>query len=130
VKLARTYPDVERLARDLLEDLIDDDDVPVGIGVPSDWSGTDYLQVSCDGTPTLEHPVVAHSTVRVVGWASSTTRAKQLANLALGLLSSHTGDEHIAAIVPLTGVLPARDPDNRGELASVTLRVSVRSTPI
>lgn len=127
MKVAATYEDVERLTRDLLDSLVA---VPVGVGVPSDWSGSDYFQVACDGTPVLEHPVVSHATVRIVAWSTSTTRAKELANLALGLLSAHEGGAGIAAIRPLTGLFPARDPENRGELASVTLRVSVRSSPI
>lgn len=134
MKLARTYPDAERLTKDLLDDLIagHEPDVTVGIGVPSDWTtdSPEHLQVALDGTPALEHPVIAHSTVRIVAWSASTTRSKELANLALGLLCAHAGGDGISAILPLTGIFPARDPDNRGELASVTVRVTVRSTPI
>lgn len=134
MKLAVTYPDVERETRDLLAELIatEEPDITVGIGLPADWTAAspDHLQVSCDGTPLLDHPIVAHSTVRITAWSASTTRAKELANFALGLLCAHAGSDEIAAILARTGVLPARDPDNRGELASVTVRVSVRSIPI
>ncbi len=128
MRLAVVYPDAERLTRDLLEALVVT--IPVGIGVPPEWEGEDYLQVSLDGTPVVEHPIVARATVRIVGWASTTTRAKELANLALGLLCAHDGGDGISDITPLTGVLPARDPDNRGEIASVTVRVSTRSSAL
>lgn len=128
------FPDAEVLTKDLLKDLIEphESEVTVGVGVPANWTkaSPDHLQVSLDGTPIVVRSIVAHSTVRVTAWAKSTTRAKQLANLALGLLSAHGGGSGIAVVLPLTGCFPARDTDTGAELASVTVRVTVRSISI
>lgn len=133
-KLAVTFPDVERLIRDLLEELITphEPDVTVGIGVPTDWTPTspEHLQVVSDGIPERTQPIVAHATVRLVARAASTSRAKAIAALGEGLLLAHKGGGGVSVIRPLAGVLPARDPDTRAEIASVSLRVSVRSQPI
>lgn len=134
MKVRATYPDVERAVVDLLTELVGtiEPDVTVGVGVPADWNveHDPHLQVSCDGTPTLDHPIAAHSTVRIVAWAETTSRAKELANLAHGLIVAHDGAPPIAGVRTLTGLFPARDPETRAELASFTVRVSVRSTPI
>ena len=128
-RLAVTYPDAERLVVDYLAGLLTE---TVGVGVPSSWKkgSDDHLQVQLDGTPRLEHPAIAHATIRLVARSSSTTAAKALAAKAMGLLCAHPGDGEIASTGPYTGVLPARDPDTGAELASVTCRVSLRSTPI
>lgn len=126
-----TYPDVEREVVDLLTDLLDGEDVTVGVGVPDGWTPAtgDHVQVACDGTPEIRHPVRAWPTVRITAWSSTTTEAKRLANLSLGLLCAHEGGAAIGSIKPLTGMLPARDPETRAELASVTVRVTVSTTP-
>lgn len=132
MKLLVAFPDVERLVVDYLSDEMDEPDVTVGVAVPVDWTteSDPHLQVITDGTPSMVPPVIANATVRLLARAASTTEAKRIAAKALGVLSAHPGGEGIAAIVPLTGVLPARDPDTFAELASVTCRVTVRSTPI
>lgn len=135
MKPAVTYPDPERVTVDLLASMLDayEPDVTVGVALPGDWnvdSSQPHVQVVCDGTPRLEHPVVVWPTVRLVAWARTTSRAKALVMLAQGLLCSHTGGADIAAIHPLTGVLPARDTDRRAELASATVSVALRSVPI
>ena len=126
-----TYPDPERAVVDHLIDALADEDVTVGVGVPTDWDKADdpHIQVACDGTPLDEHPVAHRTTIRIVAWSSSTSEAKRLALLAHGhLLGDPTGDIH--SVTPLTGLLPASDPGHDAELASFTVRVRVRSTPI
>jgi hypothetical protein len=134
VKLAVVFPDAERLVRALLADLIaeHEDDVTVGVDVPGDWTPASppHLQVVWDGTPSQVRPVIARCSVRVVARAASTSRAKELAALAEGLLCAYAGGDGIVSIQPLAGVLPARDPDTHAELASITVRVTVRSTSI
>lgn len=135
MKLEVEYPDVERAMRDLLADLVapHEPDVTVGVGVPDGWdplTSDPHLQVACDGTPSQVHPIVAHHTVRVVAWAASPTEAKALAALAQGLLLGVGAQQPIAALLPLTGLLPARDPDTRAELASFTVRATTRSQAI
>lgn len=131
-RLAVQAPDAERLVVDYLEPLIDD--AEVGVQVPAEWesgvSDTPHLQVALDGTPRIDHPVTHHATVRLTARAKSTTEAKELAARAQGLLCAHPGGGGIASTTPLTGVLPARDPQTNAEIASTTTRVIVRSTEI
>lgn len=129
-------PDAEKAVRVLLAELFASEitagDVTVSIGVPVGWTSAspDHLEVAWDGTPTVAWPVSADATIRLVARAGSTSAAKALAAKAQGRLVAHMGDTTIARIRPLTGVLPARDPDTDAELASCTVRVTVRSQPI
>ena len=127
--LAVTIPDVERLVVDWLNPLLTEQ---VGVAVPSTWKPTSppFLQVASDGHPTNSWPVTMTATVRLVARASTTTIAKALAAKAQGLLCSHPGGGGIAGASPLTGPLPARDPETEAELAAVTCSVILRSTPI
>jgi hypothetical protein len=134
VKLAVTYPDAEILAKDYLQDRIAelDEDITVAVGVPDTWTPAhgSHVQVASDGVPREDHPIALHHTIRLVGWSDSTTEAKRIATLAMGLLAAHPGGDGIASTEVFTGPLPARDPDTHAELCAVTLRVPVRSTPI
>lgn len=134
MKLAVTYPDVERLVRVYLRQELTDlgETCTVGIGVPTDWDrdSPEHLQVDLDGTPSGFPPVAVNATVRLVAWAQSTTRAKRLAALAQGLLLAHPGGDGIAVTQFLTGTQPGRDPDSHAEIAATTTRVTVRSQPI
>lgn len=125
------YPDAERAVVDLLGTLLAaaGEGASVGVGVPTGWDPTvdlPHLQVAWDGTPIVEHPIVARCTIRVVARAATTTEAKRLAWLAHGLLLGHGGT--VATFAPLTGPLPARDLDTAAELCSITLRATFRST--
>jgi hypothetical protein len=134
MKLAVTYPDAEKLVKAYLADELDalGETVTVTVGVPASWTPASLsnIQVDSDGVPLLAHPVLAHNTIRLVARAASTTEAKRLAALAQGVLLAHPGGGGIASTRPLTGVLPARDPQTHAELASTTSRVTVRSIPI
>lgn len=127
MKLAVTYPDQERYLIDLLASLLAaETPVPtVGLRLPAGWkSGSvPHVQVTLDGSADL-HPVAERSTMRVVVWAATPTTAKALAQLARGLLLA---EDHIR---PGTGMIPALDPDHNAELASFTVLVTARSTPI
>lgn len=125
-RLLVTYPDVEQAAKDHLKTDLADEDCTVGIGLPTTWTTANdpHVQVACDGTPGDLHPIAQQSTIRVTVWAKSTSEAKRLANLAHGYLLAR------GAYSKLTGLLPAPDPDHKAELASFTVRATVRSTPI
>ena len=131
-----TYEDPERVCVEILKATLSEmpETVGVGISVPKDWKPTGgqtpHLQVVCDGTPRMEHPVFAHATIRIVARANKTTEAKRLAILALGILSAWPGGDGVARIRPLTGVLPARDTETSAEMASVTAQVTLRSTVV
>lgn len=125
MKPVAVYPDIERLVVDHLK-LWLAPDATVGVGVPPGWTltSTPHVSVALDGQ-LIDHPVVAHCTIRCTARAASTTEAKRLATLAQAHLLAVP--DFACGAASLTGVLPARDPDTHAELASVTVRVSVRS---
>lgn len=130
-KTAVTYPDPERVVKDYLDPLIAD--ATVGIGVPSSWTSAsgEHLQVAADGSfLSGTHPVYTEATVRLVAWSDSPTAAKELVQRAQGLLLAHPGTGSISRTRPLTGLVPARDDQTNAEIASVTVRVTLRSVPI
>lgn len=131
MKVRATYPDVEIAVRVYLAAELAEigEQCTVRIGVPSDWTPAagSHLQVNCDGTPTSVPPILVNATIRLTAWAANTTEAKRLATLAQGLLLAHPGGGGIAGTEFLTGVLPARDPDTRAEIASTRTQVTVRS---
>ena len=103
--------------------------VTVGTSIPSTWeprSSASHVQVGHDGTPEVTYPHIWRASVRVTCWASSTTAAKALAGLCEALLLSHGGGAGVVNIKSLTGVLPTRDPDTGAQLASISVRVSLR----
>lgn len=125
MKPVAVYPDAERLVVDFLRPLFSGA-ATVGVGVPNGWTpaAVPHVSVAQDGQ-LLDHPVVAHCTIRCTARAASTTQAKRLATLAQAHLLAVP--DFACGAASLTGVLPARDPDTHAELASVTVRVSVRS---
>lgn len=128
-KLLVTFPDAERLVLEHLEPLLAED---VGIKVPADWKpgSTNHLQVVLDGTPVVHRFVAQLATIRLTARCATPTEAKALAQLGLAYLVAGGWPDGITNAVPLTGPLPARDPQTLAELASVTARVTVRSTPV
>lgn len=129
MKVAARPRDVERLVVDFLIDALADQDCTVSVGVPADWTPADiaHVEVVSDGEPLQAWPIVMYATIRLVARSGSTTEAKALCGLAFGLLCAHNGDGVIVGTRPLTGVLPARDPETNAELASATVRVTVRT---
>lgn len=132
-KPAVIIPDVERIVVDHLVTICAGripSGATIGIGVPTGWVASQplHVQVAWDGTPVMTWPIVVRATVRIVVHAGSPTTAKRYATLVMGLLCADTSTAF--SVQPLTGVMPARDIDTAAELASFTLRVSVRTTPI
>lgn len=128
--LLRTFPDPERVVRDYLDTVLTE---TVGVGVPTNWvkgSSDPHVQTSLDGMFMASWPVAGEATIRLVAWATSPTAAKELAQRAQGYLLAHDGTGQIARTRPLTGLLPARDEQTGAEIASVTVRVTLRSIPI
>lgn len=135
-----TYPDPEHLVVDVLAAALADEDCTVGVGLPDGWqidrtapenTSPPHVQVALDGTPVDEHPVALRCTIRITAWADNPTPAKALVLLAHGhLLATAGNDDGLSTVSPLTGPLPAHDDDHDADLASCTLRVRVRSTPI
>ncbi len=130
-----SYPDPEPVVVGMLEGGMADigEDLTVDIGVPPGWdrkTSKPHLQVDLDGTPVVEAPIRAFSTVRVVAWAATTGEAKRIAAVAHGWLLANSGRGGTDSISHLTGVAPAHDPKTKAELAAVTLRVGMRSVEI
>ena len=137
MKLELEFPDVEIPVQTYLRERMSDlgENVTVGVNVPASWSQLNpnqrpHIQVANDGTPIVLHNLAAFVTVRLTAWAVTSAEAKRLAARAQGLLCGHPGGEVIRGARPLTGVLPARDPDTHAEIASTTSRVTIRSAPI
>lgn len=125
------HADPEPLVVDYLAANLDD---TVGVGPPPDGWNVDtsetYLGVFWDGTPRTDRYVAQHATIRLTAFGKHTGPVKAAALEAQAHLSAHPGSEEIAAITPLTGVLPAYDDDLRAEMASFTVRVTTRTTPL
>jgi len=113
---------VDHLAADL-DDLAEA--ATVAVGIPSHWTVEDdpHLQVAVDGTAD-DHPIAQRHTLRVTARARDATEAKRVAQLAHGLLLARHQYR------PLTGLFTTDDPDSGAQLASFTVRATVRSTPI
>lgn len=94
----------------------------------SGLSGTTWLQVESDGTPSADgyHEWV---TVRVVFHAPPGRRsdAKEGAALAAGLLGIHPGNERVAGTKQLLGrSRPTIDPTTKNVMCWFTFRVTMR----
>ncbi|MDL9938684.1 hypothetical protein QSJ18_18210 [Gordonia sp. ABSL1-1] len=104
---------------------VDHPELRVVLELPSDWTlgSAPVLLVADDGGP-LAWPVATQSTIRVTSWTSG--RDRTYVHWALGLLlGSRVPD--VAAILPGTGILDARDDKTRGDLASFTVRLRLRT---
>ena len=94
--------------------------------LPADWTlGSDpFLMVADDGDPMKAWPVATQPTIRITSWTSG--RDRTYAHWAMGLLLG-SRIPGVAALLPGTGVIEARDERTRGDLASFTVRLRVRT---
>lgn len=98
----------------------------VVLELPADWTlgSGPVLLVADDGDPLEIWPAGTSPTIRVTSWTSGRDRTYIHAALAR-LLTARIPD--IAAVLPGTGVLEARDETTRGDLASITVRARART---
>lgn len=98
----------------------------VVLELPAGWAlgSAPVLLVADDGDPLAIWPVGTSPTIRVTSWTSGRDRTYVHAAMARLLSVSIPG---IAAILPGTGVLEARDSKTRGDLASFTVRARART---
>jgi len=122
--------DVAKLVKDWLKaDLATSfPELSVRLELPARWSalnGSDpVLLVADDGGPMGMWPAATAPTIRVTSWTAG--RDTQYAYAAMGrLLSARVPG--IAAILPGTGFLEARDSTTGGDLMSFTVRTRVRT---
>ena len=99
----------------------------VRLELPHDWSlkSGPVLLVADDGDPLNKYPVATSPTIRLVSWTAG--RDRTFIHWAMGQLLG-TRIPGVAAILPGTGVIEARDTKTRGDLASFTVRTRVRTT--
>lgn len=120
--------DVARLIKDWLKaDLAERfPDLTVALELPADWSlgSPPVLVVTDDGDPLGMWPVAMSPTIRVTSWTSGRDRTYVHAALSRLLTARIPG---IAALLPGTGVLDARDSKTKGDLASFTARARART---
>lgn len=98
----------------------------VRLELPADWVlGSDpVLVVADDGDPLAVWPAATSPTIRVTSWTSGRDRTYVHAALTRLLTARIPG---IAAVLPGTGVIEARDSKTRGDLASFTVRARART---
>lgn len=98
----------------------------VVLELPDNWTlgSNPVLLVADDGDPLTLWPAATSPTIRVTSWTSGRDRTYIHAVLARLLTARIPG---IAAILPGTGVLEARDSKTRGDLASVTVLARART---
>lgn len=125
------FADAETAARTLLAALTPSP-TTVGLALPDDWTmeSAPHLLVALDGTETFPSRLLEKPLIRVTAFAGTTTEAKRLAREAEARLCAHTGGGGISKIKPATGIIPGRDPATGADMASFTVRMTVRSTPL
>lgn len=96
-------------------------ELSVRMELPANWSlgSGPVLLVEDDADPMVVWPAATSPTIRITSWTSG--RERKYIHAAMGLvLTQHIPG--IAAVLPGTGVLGARDEKTRGDLASITVR--------
>ena len=120
--------DVARLVKDWLKvDLATRFlELSVVMELPAGWSlGSDpVLVVADDGDSLAMWPVATSPTIRVPSWTSGRDRTYVHAALTRLLTQRIPG---VAAVLPGTGILEARDSKTKGDLASFTVRARART---
>lgn len=126
--MTREPIDAARLVKDWLKsDLaIRFPELSVRLELPSDWAlgSNPVLLVADDGSPMGMWPVATMPTIRVTSWTAG--RETKYARAALGRLLT-IKVPGIAAILPGTGILEARDSRTQGDLASFTVLTRART---
>lgn len=120
---------VARLVKDWLKNQLAPrfPELQVRLELPSDWAvgSAPVLVVADDGGPLDRWPVATSPTIRATSWTSGRDPRYVSAALAAVLSERIPG---IAAVLPGTLMLDAgRDPKNRGDLASFTVRTRART---
>lgn len=105
--------------------------VAVSLGVPDDkWSpqSKPVVGIFDDGGPT-GWPVATSPLLRVTVWSNGRSRSRHIAGWVMGVLLAHP-IPGIASVREPSSLLDARDPKNKGLMASFTVRTTVRTTAL
>lgn len=100
----------------------------VALEVPDGWKlgHPPVLVVADDSGPMDIWPVATKPTIRITSWTSG--RDRTYVHWAMSQLLGQV-IPGVAAVLPGTGVLDARDDKTRADLASFTVRTRMRTTP-
>ncbi len=127
MKTVRTPVDVAQLVKDEMKAraATAHPALQVRLELPADWTpqSAPVLLIADDGGP-VAYPVLTAPTIRVTSWTGG--RDRTYIHWALGQLLG-TRIPGLAAILPGTGVIEARDDKTRGDLASFTVRARART---
>ncbi|MBT2266317.1 hypothetical protein [Rhodococcus erythropolis] len=102
--------------------------VTVSLGLPSNWMPEDappHVGIFDDGGP-VKWPIITEPRVRVTVWAIGRDLAREIAALSCGILTCRNVPG-VATITDPSSILDARDPHNRGLMASFTVKVQART---
>jgi hypothetical protein len=126
--------DVARLVKDWLADKLPDKsgltarfpELSVALELPANWSvgSNPVLVVADDGGPLNYWPTATEPTIRVTSWTSGRQPKYAYAAMTRLLTARIPG---VAAALPGSGFIEARDPDNGGDLVSFTVATRVRT---
>jgi len=126
---SREPVDVARIVKDWLKTSLATrfPELSVRMELPDNWTlgSNPVLLVADDGDPLVVWPVATSPTIRVTSWTSG--RNRTYIHAAMALLLSKTPIPGVAAVLPGTGVLEARDDNTRGDLASFTVLARART---
>ncbi|MFH5209270.1 hypothetical protein ACHIPZ_13850 [Antrihabitans sp. NCIMB 15449] len=135
MKPFRVPGDPARAAKDhftsVLPGLVSGTDPTVGLTVPSGWdkeTSPAHVGVFDDGGPSV-WPITTTPRLRVTVWSNSRTRSREIAGLCVGVLLAHR-IPGIAAVTDPSSILDARDPDNGGHMASITVDAVARTLAV
>lgn len=126
--MTREPVDVARLVKDWLKtDLAARfPELSVRLELPATWAvgSTPVLVVADDGSTLDMWPAATDPTIRVTSWTSGRKPEYAYAAMSRLLTARIPG---VAAILPGTGFLEARDSKNGGDLVSFTVLTRVRT---
>ena len=130
-----TLPDPEIEAVELIEELLDltEHAAEAGDELPADWTPTSptFVLVACDLVASEGTcPVYADCTIRCTVYARGRRRAKRIALDLQALLIDRGSVAPFARHRPLTGPLLTRDPSLNANVASITVRSTLRTVPL
>lgn len=94
--------------------------------------GVTALQITLDGTPTVEYPATERATVRFTFWGhkNDSSKVKRGAVITQAFVATHPGDSSVFSTRILTGRLRGTDPATGNQFASFTARISLRPTAL
>lgn len=132
------FPIVQEMAVDLLAEVLAarEPNVRVGNALPPTFdSKSTFVLVDGDGAAREVWPVFTRQTIRLTAWVGhevpgTVSRSQNLVLLCQGLMLMYDGTGDLNHIKPGSGLITAKDPRTKANLASVTVLAGARSTVV